>query len=190
MNRLYMSRWRSSWGETCLAPPFVGQQQIEARANQSISNPASRDFRASHVTPLSLPPARHCGGTPPAAGGTAVSTVASALTSHATAAACERHTSRHRWRQTPQRNSRVPSRSICTSMQSSVSSTLVTVWAFKRNCFLIKVSMNTSVPVLASSWVGNTKLTGCRGAVKSSAACNFKHSKGFNCNYTFRRRTI
>jgi hypothetical protein len=31
-----------------------------------------------------------------------------------------------------------------TRMQSSASSTLVTVWAFKRNCFLIKVSMSTS----------------------------------------------
>jgi hypothetical protein len=46
-------------------------------------------------------------------------------------------TSRHRWRQTAQRSSRLPSRSICTRMHPSVSSTLVTVWAFKCSCFLI-----------------------------------------------------
>ena len=33
-----------------------------------------------------------------------------------------------------------------TIMNSSVSSTLVTVCAFRRSCFLIKVSMSTSVP--------------------------------------------
>ena len=33
-----------------------------------------------------------------------------------------------------------------TRMQSSASSTLVTGWAFKRNCFLIKVFMSTSDP--------------------------------------------
>src|ERR1017187_8287063 len=52
--------------------------------------------------------------------------------------------SRHRSRQTPQHKSRLPSRSMCTSMCSSVSSTLVTVWAFRRSCFLIKVSMSNS----------------------------------------------
>src|SRR6185369_3337212 len=75
-------------------------------------------------------------------------------------------TCKHRWRQIPQRKSRLPSRSMYTSMHSSVSSTLVTVWAFKRNCFLIKVSMSTSVRVLSYSLVGNTKLTRCRGAAQ------------------------
>src|SRR3954470_7841854 len=71
-----------------------------------------------------------------------------------------------RSRQTPQRKSRFPSRSIYTSMHSSVSSTLVTVCAFKCNCFLIKVSMSTSVPVLSYSLVGNTKLARYRGALQ------------------------
>jgi hypothetical protein len=53
-------------------------------------------------------------------------------------------------------------------MHSSVSSTLVTVWAFNRNCFLINVSMSTSVRVLSYSLVGNTKLTRCRGAAQIS----------------------
>src|ERR1700732_3533700 len=35
---------------------------------------------------------------------------------------------------------------MSTSRPASVSSTLVTVWAFKRSCFLINVSMSTSVP--------------------------------------------
>jgi hypothetical protein len=46
--------------------------------------------------------------------------------------------------------------------------------------------MSTSVPVLSYSLVGNTKLTGCRGAVKSSTGCKVKHAKGFKSHYTFR----
>src|SRR5438105_7889053 len=55
-----------------------------------------------------------------------------------------------------------------TSMHSSVSSTLVTVWAFKRNCFLIKVSMSTSVRIPSCSLIGTTNLNRCRGALQIS----------------------
>src|ERR1017187_2724986 len=70
-------------------------------------------------------------------------------------------TSRHRSRQTPQHKSRLPSRSMCTSMCSSVSSTLVTVWAFRRNCFLIKVSMSTSFGPFGVLGQETTKVNRC-----------------------------
>src|ERR1017187_6274643 len=70
-------------------------------------------------------------------------------------------TSRHRSRQTPQHKSRLPSRSMCTSMCSSVSSTLVTVWAFRRNCFLIKVSMSTSFGPFVVLGQETTKVNRC-----------------------------
>src|SRR5437588_623148 len=44
----------------------------------------------------------------------------------------------------------------------------VTVWAFKRNCFLIKVSMSTSVRIPSCSLIGTTNLNRCRGALQIS----------------------
>src|ERR1035437_7276791 len=70
-------------------------------------------------------------------------------------------TSRHRSRQTPQHKSRLPSRSMCTSMWSSVSSTSDTVWAFRRNCFLIKVSMSTSFGPFVVLGQETTKVNRC-----------------------------
>jgi hypothetical protein len=68
-----------------------------------------------------------------------------------------------------------------TNMPASASSTLVTVWAYKRSCFLIKVSMTTSVRVLSYSLVGNTKLTRCRGALLARSNRTSKYSNGLNC---------
>src|ERR1700686_3646439 len=62
-----------------------------------------------------------------------------------TRAFCMLCTLRHRCRQTPQRRSRRPRRSMWTTMNLSVSSTFVTVWAFNPNCFLRNVSMSTSI---------------------------------------------
>lgn len=95
-----------------------------------------------------------------------------------------------RSRQTPQRKSRFPSRSICTSMHSSVSSTLVTAWAFKRNCFLIKVSMSTSARVLSYSLVGNTKLTRCRGALQIPVRPQLQSFKGLQLPLHFSERNL
>jgi len=50
--------------------------------------------------------------------------------------------------QPPHRSIRRPKRSMCTTIDSSVSSTCVTLCAFRRSCFLIKVSMSTSVFLL------------------------------------------
>ena len=73
-----------------------------------------------------------------------------------------------------------------TSMHSSVSSTLVTVWAFKRNCFLIKVSMSTSVRSFRVPWSETTKVNRCAVLFKPLSTRNSKHSKTFRWHYTFR----
>ncbi len=49
--------------------------------------------------------------------------------------------------------------------------------------------MSTSVRVLSYSLVGNTKLTQCRGALQIPVGSQLQGSKGFNCDYTFRRGT-
>src|SRR5271166_6456581 len=54
-------------------------------------------------------------------------------------------TLRHRCRQRPQRSSRLPSRSIWMTIYPLVSSAVVTVCAFNPSCFLINVSMSTSI---------------------------------------------
>src|SRR6266705_3353337 len=72
---------------------------------------------------------------------------------------------KHRFRQTPQRSSRFPIRSMKIIRLSSLFSTLVTRWPFKRSCFLINVSMSTSVlSFLWSVWKQPTKGYRTRGA--------------------------
>src|ERR1017187_442395 len=56
---------------------------------------------------------------------------------------------------------------MCTSMHASFSSTLVTVWAFKRNCFLIKVSMSTPLRSFRVSLVGNYEGKPMRSALQT-----------------------
>jgi len=77
-----------------------------------------------------------------------------------------------------------------TSMHSPVSSTLVTVWAFKRNCFLIKVSMSTSVRVHSYSLAGDTKLTGFRGALQSPARLQLQRFKGLQLPLHFSEKNL
>src|SRR3954471_20308452 len=74
-------------------------------------------------------------------------------------------------------------------MHSSVSSTLVTVWAFKRNCFLIKVSMSTSVRSFRIPWSETRNYLDTGVPFKLPPGCNFNSSKRLNAHYTFRRRT-
>src|SRR5438477_13124640 len=75
-------------------------------------------------------------------------------------------------------------------MHSSVSSTLVTVWAFKRNCFLIKVSMSTSVRSFRIPWSETRNYLDTGVPFKLPPGCNFNSSKRLNAHYTFRRRTV
>ena len=79
---------------------------------------------------------------------------------------------------------------MCTRMHSPVSPTFVTVWAFKRNCFLINVSISTSVGFLSCSWSETTKFNRCGVLFKRLSIRNSKHSHGFNCHYTFRIGTL
>src|SRR5205085_12501288 len=74
-------------------------------------------------------------------------------------------------------------------MHSSVSSTLVTVWAFKRNCLLIKVSMSTSVRSFRIPWSETRNYLDTGVPFKLPPGCNFNSSKRLNAHYTFRRRT-
>jgi len=71
-------------------------------------------------------------------------------------------------------------------MQASLASTLVTVWAFKRNCFLIKVSMSTSDRSFRVPWSETTKVTRYGVLLNPPSTRNPKHSKGRKCHYTFR----
>src|SRR5260370_16412458 len=95
----------------------------------------------------------------------------------------------HRCRQTPQRKSLWPNRSMCTSMHSSVSSTFVTVWAFKRNCFLINVSMSTSGRLL-SYFLGRIhESKPIRGAFSTPVNLQLKVAKGLQPTLHFSDRS-
>src|ERR1700694_497457 len=91
---------------------------------------------------------------------------------------------KHRFRQTPQRSSHFPIRSMKIIRLSSLLSTFVTRWAFKRSCFLINVSMSTSVLFLSLVCMETTtKGYKTRGALPLGL-------KAFNSNYTFRIGTV
>src|SRR5215469_6784326 len=79
---------------------------------------------------------------------------------------------------------------MCTSMHVSLSSTLVTVWAFKRNCFLINVSMSTSVGPFRVPWSETTKVNRCGVLFKPLSIRNTKHSNGFARHYTLGTGTV
>ena len=72
-----------------------------------------------------------------------------------------------------------------TTMNSSVSSTLVTVCAFRRSCFLINVSMSTSVGSFRVPWSETTKVPRCGVLFKPLSTRNPKHSQDLACHYTF-----
>ena len=72
-----------------------------------------------------------------------------------------------------------------TSICSAVSSTFVTVWAFKRNCFLINVSMSTSFGPFVVLWSGTMKINRYGVPFRPSLTRNLKHSMSFNRHYTF-----
>src|ERR1035437_9241891 len=99
-------------------------------------------------------------------------------------------TVRHRCRQTPQRRSRRPNRSMWTIMYRSVSSTFVTVCAFNPSCFLRNVSISTSISSsLGPSTTALKELDGS-GIQAAHSAGNLLHLKPFNFNCTFGIRTI
>jgi hypothetical protein len=72
-------------------------------------------------------------------------------------------------------------------MYRSVSSTVVTVWAFNPSCFLMNVSMSTSIPLLsglpraALNTLDESRIQASRSEAK------LLHLKHFNFNYTFWR---
>src|ERR1017187_10213306 len=95
-------------------------------------------------------------------------------------------TLRQRCRQSPQRSSRVPNRSMWMILYSSVSSTLVTVCAFSPSCFLINVSTSTSILFLSMA-VYNSHQRSRRIKVPSppKPAVKLLEPNHFSSNYTF-----
>src|SRR6516165_9516740 len=71
-------------------------------------------------------------------------------------------------------------------MWSWLVSTLVTRWAFKRSCFLINVSMSTSVLFLSVDCVETTRKDTGLEVPLCSSCFNSWGSHRFNCRYTFR----
>src|SRR5712692_11849659 len=102
---------------------------------------------------------------------------------------CTLCTLRHRCRQSPQRRSRLPRRSIWTTMKLSVSSTSVTVWAFNPNCFLRNVSMSTSIPLLKGVHHTLTQLDES-GIHDAHFPRKSLHERHFNFNHTLGRGAI
>jgi hypothetical protein len=101
-----------------------------------------------------------------------------------TRAFCTLCTVRHRCRQSPQRRSRLPRRSMSTTMNCSVSSTFVTVWAFNPNCFLRNVGMSTSILLLSGHTPQPSKELDESGIQASHFTYKSLHGRHFNFNYT------
>jgi hypothetical protein len=73
-------------------------------------------------------------------------------------------------------------------MYRSVSSTLVTVCAFNPSCFLMNVSMSTSILFLSVAVNNNPQRLDESGFHADHVAANLLHLKLFNFNCTFGRR--
>jgi hypothetical protein len=76
---------------------------------------------------------------------------------------------------------------MSTIMYSSVSSTLVTVCAFNPNCFLMNVSMSTSIPLLSGPPTAALNRLDESRIQASRSAAKLLHLKLFNFNYTLWR---
>src|ERR1035441_2552997 len=95
-------------------------------------------------------------------------------------------TLRQRCRQSPQRSSRVPNRSMWMIMYSSVSSTLVTVCAFSPSCFLINVSTSTSILFLSMAVNNSPQRIRCiEVSSPGQPAVKLLEPNHFSSNYTF-----
>src|ERR1035441_5196839 len=95
-------------------------------------------------------------------------------------------TLRQRCRQSPQRSSRVPNRSMWMIMYSSVSSTLVTVCAFSPSCFLINVSTSTSILFLSMAVNNSPQRIRCSEVSSpGQPAVKLLEPNHFSSNYTF-----
>src|ERR1035437_9946304 len=95
-------------------------------------------------------------------------------------------TLRQRCRQSPQRSSRVPNRSMWMILYSSVSSTLVTVCAFSPSCFLINVSTSTSILFLSMAVNNSPQRIRCiEVSSPGQPAVKLLEPNHFSSNYTF-----
>src|ERR1017187_6086809 len=95
-------------------------------------------------------------------------------------------TLRQRCRQSPQRSSRVPNRSMWMILYSSVSSTLVTVCAFSPSCFLVNVSTSTSILFLSMAVNNSPQRIRCiEVSSPGQPAVKLLEPNHFSSNYTF-----
>src|ERR1035441_5657273 len=100
-------------------------------------------------------------------------------------------TLRQRCRQSPQRSSRVPNRSMWMILYSSVSSTLVTVCAFSPSCFLINVSTSTSILFLSMAVNNSPQRIRCiEVSIPGQPAVKLLEPNHFSSNYTFGTGTV